>query len=112
MSRPSAFHTSSTSTSITNHNRQRQYAHLQSQLAQLAANLSDTENLLRMTAIQAEHVRDLGAYWGSLFMASSKILGEETARGGSGAEAIQEGKDGDVDKSRVDESREGEEQRT
>ena len=46
------------------------------------------------------------------FMASSKILGEETARGGSGAEAIQEGKDGDVDKSRVDESREGEEQRT
>ncbi|GAQ03793.1 hypothetical protein ALT_1114 [Aspergillus lentulus] len=38
----------------------RQYAHLHSQLEQLNANLADTQNLLRMTAVQAEDMRFLG----------------------------------------------------
>lgn len=44
----------------------RQLSHLHSQLAQLQAHLSDTENLLRVTCIQAEHIRDLGAIHGGL----------------------------------------------
>ncbi|BDD61541.1 hypothetical protein MPDQ_004628 [Monascus purpureus] len=55
----------------------RQYAHLHSQLAQLNAHLADTENLLRMTAVQATDMRFLGGYVGSLFMGSAKVLGEE-----------------------------------
>jgi hypothetical protein len=47
-------------------NRQRQYAHLHAQLAQLNAHLADMENLLRMTAVQAEHVRGLGGWMGGL----------------------------------------------
>ncbi|KAL9019664.1 MAG: hypothetical protein Q9185_003067 [Variospora sp. 1 TL-2023] len=49
--------------------RNRQYTHLQSQLAQLNAHLADTENLLAMTAVQAEYLRG--------FMSASKVLGEE-----------------------------------
>ena len=59
----------------------RQYAHLHFQLAQLNANLADTENLLRMTAVQAGDMRFLGGYMGALFMGSAKILGEEGVRG-------------------------------
>ncbi|KAJ5612194.1 hypothetical protein N7510_005388 [Penicillium lagena] len=59
----------------------RQYAHLHSQLAQLNANLADTENLLRMTAVQAGDMRFLGGYVGALFMGSAKVLGEEGVRG-------------------------------
>ncbi|KAI1811082.1 DASH complex subunit Hsk3 like-domain-containing protein [Poronia punctata] len=55
----------------------RQLTHLHSQLAQLSANLADTENLLRMTSVQAEAMRGLGSWHGSLFMAASKVLGEE-----------------------------------
>lgn len=40
--------------------------HLHSQLAQLSANLSDTENLLRMTSVQAEAMRGLGSWHGAL----------------------------------------------
>ncbi|KAJ5825298.1 hypothetical protein N7474_002436 [Penicillium riverlandense] len=58
----------------------RQYAHLHSQLAQLNANLADTENLLRMTAVQAGDMRFLGGYIGALFMGSAKVLGEEGVR--------------------------------
>ncbi|KAK3071618.1 hypothetical protein LTR53_008296 [Teratosphaeriaceae sp. CCFEE 6253] len=36
--------------------------------------MSDLENLLRMTAVQAEGMRGLGG-----FMAASKVLGEEAA---------------------------------
>ena len=39
---------------------------LHAQLAQLSANLSDTENLLRMTSVQAECMRGLGSYHGAL----------------------------------------------
>ena len=59
----------------------RQYAHLHSQLAQLNANLADTENLLRMTAVQAGDMRFLGGYIGGMFMGSAKILGEEGVKG-------------------------------
>ncbi|KAJ5560357.1 hypothetical protein N7513_002756 [Penicillium frequentans] len=59
----------------------RQYAHLHSQLAQLNANLADTENLLRMTAVQAGDMRFLGGYIGAMFMGSAKILGEEGVKG-------------------------------
>ncbi|KXG54386.1 Protein of unknown function DUF1721 [Penicillium griseofulvum] len=61
--------------------KSRQYAHLHSQLAQLNANLADTENLLRMTAVQAADMRFLGGYSGALFMGSAKILGEEGVKG-------------------------------
>ncbi|KAI1434791.1 DASH complex subunit Hsk3 like-domain-containing protein [Xylaria sp. CBS 124048] len=58
----------------------RQLSQLHSQLAQLSANLADTENLLRMTSVQAGAMRGLGSWHGGLFMASSKILGEESVR--------------------------------
>ncbi|KAK3393086.1 DASH complex subunit Hsk3 like-domain-containing protein [Podospora didyma] len=60
----------------------RQLTQLHSQLAQLSANLADTENLLRMTSVQAECMRGLGSWHGGLFMAASKVLGEESVQGG------------------------------
>ncbi|KAL6410360.1 hypothetical protein AUP68_06779 [Ilyonectria robusta] len=42
------------------------YHGLNSQLAQLSANLSDTEHLLRMTSVQAEAMRGLGSWHGGL----------------------------------------------
>lgn len=51
--------------------RNRQYAHLAAQLAALNANLADTENLLRMTACQAEVVRGLGGWMGGLYVYAS-----------------------------------------
>ncbi|KXX73515.1 High osmolarity sensitivity protein 3 [Madurella mycetomatis] len=44
----------------------RQLAQLHSQLAQLSANLADTENLLRMTSVQAESMRGLGSWHAGL----------------------------------------------
>ncbi|KAI0152962.1 DASH complex subunit Hsk3 like-domain-containing protein [Xylariaceae sp. FL1272] len=58
----------------------RQVSHLHAQLAQLSANLADTENLLRMTSVQAGAMRGLGAWHGGLFMAASKVLGEESVK--------------------------------
>ncbi|QUC20134.1 uncharacterized protein UV8b_04375 [Ustilaginoidea virens] len=60
--------------------KSRQLAHLQAQLARLSNNLSDTENLVRMTSVQAEAMRGLGSWHGGLFMAASKVLGEESVR--------------------------------
>lgn len=40
--------------------------HLHSQLALLSKNLSDTENLLRMTSVQAEAMKGLGSWHGGL----------------------------------------------
>ncbi|KAH3910211.1 hypothetical protein HBI56_078520 [Parastagonospora nodorum] len=60
----------------------RQLSHLQAQLAQLTANMADLESLMRMTAGQAQDMRGLGGYAGGLFMAASKVLGEETVKGG------------------------------
>ncbi|PYH97653.1 hypothetical protein BO71DRAFT_114657 [Aspergillus ellipticus CBS 707.79] len=68
----------------------RQYANLHAQLAQLNANLSDTQNLLRMTAVQAEDMRFLGGYVGALFMGSAKVLGEEGVKGNADSADKQE----------------------
>ncbi|KAL6807561.1 DASH complex subunit Hsk3 like domain-containing protein [Trichoderma sp. SZMC 28013] len=62
--------------------KSRQLTHLHSQLEQLSANLADTENLLRMTSVQAEAMRGLGSWHGGLFMAASKVLGEESVKEG------------------------------
>ncbi|KAF7898571.1 hypothetical protein BTUL_0083g00390 [Botrytis tulipae] len=69
------------STAPSSSTKPRQLSHLHAQLAQLSANLGDLENLLRNTSIQAESIRGLGAYHGGLFMAASKVLGEETIAG-------------------------------
>lgn len=53
--------------------KNRHLSHLHSQLAQLSANLSDLENLLRMTAVQAEAMRGLGGYSGSLYVSLSTM---------------------------------------
>ncbi|EMC94427.1 hypothetical protein BAUCODRAFT_73229 [Baudoinia panamericana UAMH 10762] len=71
------------STVPTSASKSRQLSHLHAQLAQLTANMSDLENLLRMTAVQAEGIRGLGGYAGAMFMAASKVLGEETVNGTS-----------------------------
>jgi hypothetical protein len=44
----------------------RQLSHLQAQLAQLTANMSDLESLMRMTAGQAQDMRGLGGYAGAM----------------------------------------------
>ncbi|KAF1943183.1 hypothetical protein EJ02DRAFT_323763, partial [Clathrospora elynae] len=64
----------------------RQLSHLQAQLAQLTANMADLESLMRMTAGQAQDIRGLGGYSGAIFMSASKVLGEETVKGGGGAD--------------------------
>ncbi|TGO52742.1 hypothetical protein BOTNAR_0315g00020 [Botryotinia narcissicola] len=69
------------STAPSSSTKPRQLSHLHAQLAQLSANLGDLENILRNTSIQAESIRGLGAYHGGLFMAASKVLGEETIAG-------------------------------
>ncbi|KAJ0356376.1 hypothetical protein COL154_000556 [Colletotrichum chrysophilum] len=56
-------------------------------LAQLSANLADTENLVRMTSVQAESMRGLGAWHGGMFMAASKVLGEEAINRDAAAQA-------------------------
>ncbi|KAF7861460.1 hypothetical protein EAF04_008025 [Stromatinia cepivora] len=71
------------STAPSSSTKPRQLSHLHAQLAQLSANLGDLENLLRNTSIQAESIRGLGAFHGGLFMAASKVLGEETIAGSS-----------------------------
>ncbi|KAK4117482.1 hypothetical protein N656DRAFT_793953 [Canariomyces notabilis] len=65
----------------------RQLAQLHSQLAQLSANLADTENLLRMTSVQAESMRGLGSWHAGLFMAASKVLGEESVQQQQGSQS-------------------------
>lgn len=46
----------------------RQYSHIHAQLAQLTANMSDLESLLDVTATQAEAMRGLGGYCGSVYV--------------------------------------------
>jgi len=52
-------------------NKNRQLSHLNSQLTQLHAHLEDLEDLVRMTAVQAEHIRALGGIHGALYVAHS-----------------------------------------
>lgn len=56
------------STVPTSASKSRQLSHLYAQLAQLTANMSDLENLLRMTAVQAEGMRGLGGYAGGMYV--------------------------------------------
>lgn len=66
---PSATHTR-LSTVPASTNKARQLSHLHAQLAQLTAHMSDLENLLRMTAVQAEGMRGLGGYAGGMYVAT------------------------------------------
>jgi hypothetical protein len=63
---PGANTTNRLSTVPTAASKSRQISHLHAQLAQLTANMSDLENLLRMTAVQAEGMRGLGGYAGGM----------------------------------------------
>ncbi|EKV10035.1 Putative DASH complex subunit Hsk3 [Penicillium digitatum] len=83
--------------------KSRQYAHLHSQLAQLNANLADTENLLRMTAVQAADMRFLGGYSGALFMGSAKILGEEGVKGNADKDKRTNSEEGSIKREKSDE---------
>ncbi|KAK6518478.1 hypothetical protein TWF506_005630 [Arthrobotrys conoides] len=65
---------SSGSSSSSSSYKIRQYTHLQGQLAQLQANLSDMEELLRMTSNQAEKIRTLGGLQAGLFMGATKVF--------------------------------------
>lgn len=70
--------TTTSSSSSQSSNRNRQYAHLHSHLAQLNALLADTENLVRMTTVQAHDIRFIGGYFVSFLAGSAKVLGEES----------------------------------
>ncbi|CUS13877.1 unnamed protein product [Tuber aestivum] len=54
----------------------RQLSHLNSQLAQLQAHLADLQDIMRVTAVQAENIKSLGGLNGALLMAAGKVLGE------------------------------------
>ncbi|KAJ2901917.1 hypothetical protein MKZ38_001269 [Zalerion maritima] len=58
--------------------KQRQLAQLNAQLSILQHNLSNTQELVRVTAVQADHMRVLGSWHGGAFMAASRVLGEES----------------------------------
>jgi DASH complex subunit Hsk3 like len=87
-SRPS----SANSTNSSSTNKTRQFAHLNAQLAQLNAHLADTENLMRITAVQARDMRFLGGYVGALFMGSARVLGEESVQGRGGGDGTGQGR--------------------
>ncbi|KAI9804960.1 MAG: hypothetical protein M1833_006263 [Piccolia ochrophora] len=70
----------------------RQLAHLNAQLAQLQAHVADLESLVRMTGVQAEFLRGLGGYVGGMFMAASKVLGEETVAGSAAQQSHSQGR--------------------
>ncbi|KAJ4381205.1 hypothetical protein N0V86_003554 [Didymella sp. IMI 355093] len=52
--------------------------------------MADLESLMRMTAGQAQDMRALGGYSGAMFMAASKVLGEETVKGGDSKQGAAE----------------------
>ncbi|CAK7893409.1 hypothetical protein CAAN1_08S01596 [[Candida] anglica] len=54
--------------------KQRHLSHLNSQLAQLHANLSDFNELISITAAQVKHIEKLGIMHGALFMASHVVF--------------------------------------
>lgn len=70
------------------HVKSRQFSHLNSQLAQLQAHLADLDNHVRITAIQADAMKRLGAQHASMynfktnevangsFMAASRAIGD------------------------------------
>lgn len=54
--------------------RQRHLSHLNSQLAQLHANLSDFNELINTTSAQFKSIEKMGIMHGSLFMASHTVF--------------------------------------
>jgi DASH complex subunit Hsk3 like len=84
--RPSSSRLSTATTPA--HIKSRQFSHLNSQLAQLQAHLADLDNHVRITAIQAEAMKRLGAQHASMyfllprdtaygrFMAITRVIGE------------------------------------
>ncbi|KAK3500681.1 DASH complex subunit Hsk3 like-domain-containing protein [Neurospora crassa] len=72
----------------------RQVSQLHAQLTQLSNNLADTENLLRMTSVQAECMRGLGSWHGGLFMAASKVLGEESVQSVQAQQVVEQQQQG------------------
>ncbi|KAJ6179891.1 hypothetical protein N7519_010352 [Penicillium mononematosum] len=85
---------SSASTPSMSAAKSRQYAHLHAQLAQLNANLADTENLLPY---------DRCGYSGALFMGSAKILGEEGVKGNADKDKKADSEDGGIKREESDE---------
>ncbi|CAK7218597.1 hypothetical protein SCUCBS95973_003542 [Sporothrix curviconia] len=69
--------TTTTATASGSTVKARQLAHLQSQLSMLSGHLADTDSLVRVTAAQAAYLRELGSWHAGLFMAASKVLGED-----------------------------------
>ncbi|KAL4817704.1 DASH complex subunit Hsk3 like-domain-containing protein [Aspergillus spinulosporus] len=70
--------------------KSRQYAQLESKLAELNANLANTKSLLEITAVQARDMRFLGGYVGALFMGAANVLGEEGVKKTGQAEQAQQ----------------------
>lgn len=67
--RPSSSRLSTATTPA--HVKSRQFSHLNSQLAQLQAHLADLDNHVRITAIQAEAMKKLGAQHASMYLSPS-----------------------------------------
>jgi hypothetical protein len=67
--RPSSSRLSTATTPA--HVKSRQFSHLNSQLAQLQAHLADLDNHVRITAIQAEAMKKLGAQHASMYFPSA-----------------------------------------
>ena len=70
--RPSSSRLSTATTPA--HVKSRQFSHLNSQLAQLQAHLADLDNHVRITAIQAEAIKRLGAQHASMYSPYFKCL--------------------------------------
>ena len=70
--RPSSSRLSTATTPA--HVKSRQFSHLNSQLAQLQAHLADLDNHVRITAIQAEAIKRLGAQHASMYVLLSSLL--------------------------------------
>ena len=71
--RPSSSRLSTATTPA--HVKSRQFSHLNSQLAQLQAHLADLDNHVRITAIQAEAMKKLGAQHASMYFPRSLCKG-------------------------------------
>lgn len=69
MSPPSAYTSRGVRPSLAPSNaKARQLAHLNSQLAQLQAHLADLQDIMRVTAVQAENIKALGGLNGALLV--------------------------------------------
>ncbi|KAG2733440.1 hypothetical protein G9P44_002965 [Scheffersomyces stipitis] len=65
---------------VTSSIRQRQLSHLNSQMAQLHANLSDFNDLIQTTCSQYQSIEKLGKLHAGLFMASHSVFESDNFR--------------------------------